>query len=218
MKIKEVAHTIEGIYYSGRPTVSKKMDVRDFMMLARMAHGTIMRRIYYEERQAGNLYGCYFSDQFEDRKFKLEGKGNRRFFIIEDEERNSEKSGVYRLPYALGIFLIEPVTEDGEDEHPDIIRSEAGAEWLYTGAAFQGQTFWSPRGKKIMVYNLNKCYEEVNVVGIWNDSDIDIPTDVAFDIVVLVLRESLKTITIPVDRTNDDDPNTKNIKSALNTP
>lgn len=217
MRIKTIAQAIQELYYNGRPTVSKRLDKRDFLQFAKMAHGSIMRKMYYEERQL-RQHNWYFGDQLEEKKFDLSEPNSKRerTITIKSDKKEDGLNGVLKLPHGLGIFVIKPVCEDGDC--PDIIRSEPGSEWLYTGKAFEGQVFWSQRSSKVVIFNLDTCIKEVEVIGIWNDDDIDIPSDVAFDIVLMVMSLTLKVINVPVDRNNDEDPNTKAIKSVLSTP
>lgn len=215
MNIKDIAQVIEELYYNGRATVSKKLDMRDFLMLARMANGTIMRKLYYEEKQNGQ-HNWFFGSQVFEKEFKVSepNKKGVRFITIKegDEFSDDARLGVIRMPHDSGILLIQDVDGDGDD----IARSEPGSDWLYTGPAFDSKPFWTRRGDRIALHNIDDCVTTVEVIGIFDDKDMDIPYDVAFDIVLQVMSLALKVINVPVDKTNDDDPNTQMIKKQLN--
>jgi hypothetical protein len=66
-----------------------------------------------------------------------------------------------------------------------------------------------------MVNNLDEKYTDVEVLAIVSDDEMDIPIDVAFDVVNATLGTALKAKGYPVDKTNDADPNPKVIMNKL---
>lgn len=211
-----IAAVCESVFYAGRPKSSKKLDREDFKQMARMANGSIMRRLYYEERENRQQF-WFFSDQLMTKTFKLSKpdlKGRREIVLQGDEEKKAF-DGIIRLPNGLAIYEVSPV---GDCPCPHIARAEPGSEWLYCGKDYEGLPHWTQKGKKIVAYQLDECIEELEILGIFNDDDLEVPFDIAFDIVNAVLGVSLKVAGFPVDKTNNADPNLLTIKSRLAEP
>jgi hypothetical protein len=209
-----IAAVCEEVYYAGRPKSGRKLMLQDFRELVRMANGTIMRKLYFEERQLRGQF-WFFSDQLELREFEVgdpDAKGRREIVIREEDKERKLFDGVLRLPNGLGIYEVSPV---GDCLCGMIARAEPGTEWLYCGKAYEDMQRWSPRGKKIVLYNLPKCVEKVEVLAVWNDEDLEIPYDIAFDIVNAVLGLTLKTAGFPIDKSNNADPNLIEMKHKL---
>jgi hypothetical protein len=94
MKITWIAEVIQSIYYDGRPKADRRLSEEDFLQMARMVHGDLMRKMYYELRQTGNQH-FYFGAQLRELKYKLEGKGKKRYIELEEE--------LMRVPDGLAI-------------------------------------------------------------------------------------------------------------------
>lgn len=219
MKTSFIGAVIESVFYAGRPKVDKRLDRDDFIQLAKMAAGTIMRKLYYEERQNAQHY-WFFSADILTKEFELgkaDSKG-RREIVIKSADSKNLFSSVVRLPNGMGIFSIRPTGDIPENVPDHIARAEPGSEWLYRGRAYEGKPFWIPKGERVVFFNLDDCIKKVEVDGIFNLDDLDIPIDIAFDVVNAVLGLTLKVAGFPIDKTNNNDPNLLNIKSKLSNP
>lgn len=213
MTIQLLAAVLQELYYNGRPNISKRLDERDFVQLVKMAAGSMMRKLYYEEKREGRHYS-FCGAQAEPRVFELTDKdaNGRRYITIYDTDEVEGTSGVLRLPHDSGILLITAV---GDYPGIEIARSEAGSDWLYSGKEFEGQAFWTLSGKRVRFRNLPDCVKKVEVDGVWDDAQMNIPTDIAFDMLIMILGPILKLIDVPVDKTNNDDPNVQMIRQKL---
>jgi hypothetical protein len=188
MNIEIIAAAIEAVFYSGRVKAERKLDRLDFLELAKMAHAGLMRKLYFENRELEISTGLYFGDQIETREFELgepDSKG-RRVFDLE------EHADTIRLPNGLGIFSISPASEKDCGCSGKFMPAEAGSEWLYCGKDFAGVLFFIKKGRKIYLYNAPDCLTKVEVDGIFNDENVEIPDDIAFDVVNLVLGTTLQ--------------------------
>lgn len=209
IKLSWVAEIILQIYYTGRPKADKKLRIEYFEQLVKMANASIMRKIYFDLRDKGEVFD-YFGFQLEQKEFTLPDKDRRgrRVLIFDDNE------GVLRLPKGLGIFDIFPVTDD-PSVPTKIHYVGAGTNELWSGPDFDDLMKYENRGKKITFYNVPDCVKTVEVDGIFNDVDLEVPFDVVIDIINIVLVETLKTINQPIDKTDDGDPNLITVKSKL---
>lgn len=215
MNIEIIGAAIEAVYYAGRPKVDKKMTRKDFVQLARMANGTIMRSLYFKFTESGENIYLYFAEQIDTREFevgKADSRGRRSF----DLEKNKD---IFRLPNGVGIFSISATGDEDCACEGNFRPAEVGSEWLYcNNPDYSGVKFHIKKGNKIYLYNAPKCMNKVEVDGIFNDDKIDIPEDIAFDIVNAVLSTVLQTAGFPIDKTDDNNPNVTTIKKALAEP
>jgi hypothetical protein len=214
MKIIVIAAVCESVYYNGRiKTGSRKLDIDDFEQLAIAAHGSIMRKLYYDLKKAGGE-ALYFSDSIDYKTFKVKTRGKDKYFEIEEQLVN--------MPYGMSIFGIFPVNEKGVRTDKDIrfLKAQYGQDWLYDGEDFDDVPFYIKKGKRVWLYNCDflKQDEEVEVEGLFNEDDIDIPNDVAFEVINTILGTTLKVAGFPIDPTNDNNPNSLEIRKKLADP
>lgn len=124
MKIDSIAAAIESIFYSGRPKVDTKLDRADFLMLARMAHGQIMRLLFREQNMMGEAI-AYYSQHVDRREYQIgePDKRGRRFVRLDEDEETT----LLKLPKGLGVWAVSPVVE-GKCDCDDFRRVYGGAE------------------------------------------------------------------------------------------
>lgn len=212
MKIASVAAALESLYYNGRVKVDKKLDRADFIVLVRMAHGNVLRVLFKEQVAYGEILAYY--SQHVDRRIYPVGdadKKGRRYVQLD----TGDDSGVLKLPRGLGIWGVAPVTADKCDCE-DFVRGLAGIDWLLCGPDFEGMQWFTVLGNRLELHGAPECLKEVEVVGIHSDEEIDIPYDIAFDIINMVMNVSFKTKGYPVDKTDNANPNVEEINRRLN--
>lgn len=171
-----------------------------------------MRKLYYELRQLDGEV-LYFAEAIDTKEYKVKVRGKDKYIELDDD--------IINLPYGFGIFGVYPL--DSEGSHPvcqRVQKAQAGADWLYCGSDFDGASFYIKKGKRIFFYNMSCMNEDdkVEVEALYNDDDIDVPKDIAFDIINAVLGVSLKTVGFPIDQTNDKNPNVVEVKRRLAEP
>lgn len=208
-KLSWIAEVILNIYYAGRVKADKKLVIEDFEQLVKMANATIMRKIYFELKALNEEF-FYFGFQLQQKTFKLPPKDNRGRRVLKFEENQ----GVMRLPKGLGIFDIYPVSDD-ETIGNKIYPVEPGTNTLFTGPDFDDIMKFENRGSKVTFYNVPDCVKEVEIDGIHNEEDLEVPLDSAIDIINIVLATTLKSLATPIDKTNDGDPNLLTVKQQL---
>lgn len=209
MNIQIIADVIESIYYNGRPKSDAKMDVRDFRQLAQMAHGNIMRQLFEQQQKRSRNNSALYFGQHIDRKVYKVGKPDRkgrRYVELEN------KDNYLRLPEGAGVFAVMPV---GDCDCDDFRKATAGQEWLLCGPDFDDMQWFALIGDKIELHGAPECLKEVEVVGITSDEEVDIPKDVAFDIVNMVCGLVLKVAGFPIDKTINQNPAATDIEKRL---
>jgi hypothetical protein len=205
MTARFLATTILEVYSNGHVKEgSKKLEYEDFLQLVYMAKGTLLYDIFQQEALHGltptissmlNLYPL---------KVEKDDKG-RKFVELPGE--------VVTLPDSSGVYSIVPVYTDNINSCSPIIPSEAGSEWAICRDD-SGTMYYILYGKITRFYNMPDNVTEVEATLILNDEDSDIPYNLAFKIASLIWREVLRTIALPIDKTNDGNPN---IDDALKT-
>jgi hypothetical protein len=209
IRIERVAALIESIYYNGRVKSEKKLDFKDFLEHARYAHGAIMRKLYYEMKNAGEKPVTYFSQVAELRTYDVseaDARGRRRVEI----------ENALVLPRGLGIISVDSAADEKCDVH--FHQTKAGSDWLYQGAEYEDTPMYSLRSGGVVLRGAPDGLKQVEVLAVLNDTEIDIPLDVAFDIVNSVLGVDLKVAGFPVDKTTDQNPNVVTVKQRLAQP
>lgn len=215
MKIEIIAAVCEAVYYNGRVKEgSRKLDRRDFVQLCKAANGTIMRKLYYELRRF-EAELLYFGDYVDTKTATVKKSGKEFYVELDDNTMN--------LPHGIGIFAVYPLTKDGDhtERCERIQKGQIGADWLYCGEDFDGIPFYIKKGKRIFIYNYSclKEGEEVEIDGLFRDDlEMEIPDDIAFDVINAVLGLTLKVAGFPIDKSNDDDPNVIELRKRIAEP
>lgn len=209
MKLIELADLIQEVYNGGHVKEYRKMEEEDFQMLVRAANGSIMRRLW-EQRNQQDDAKYYFSDQIQTEEYEVppkDKKGRRKIEL---------KSDTVRLPKGQTIFGVRPGEDyTGDEFHP----TPAGSDWLYEGREeFEGVHYYRLKGTSVILYGCEDSIKKVEIDRIPDDADINIPNDIAWDILNEVLGLTLKVKGFPVDKTADDDPEVQRIRSRISEP
>lgn len=158
------------------------------------------------------IEAAYFGFQLDDPKVFDVGDADhrgRRIVKIEDS--------VMHLPRNLGVFNVAPYIDKGEPvEGTSKIRiMDSGSENLYIGPDFSDVWFAVIKSKRIELHHVPSEIKKVEVEGIFDTAEQKIPLDIAFDILNVVMGQSLKVAGFPVDKTNNADPNVIAYKNRL---
>lgn len=226
MTLEYIAAIIESNYYQGRVQDNDtKMDRDDFLQMARAANGTIMRQMWYNENQQGNP-NLYFADSIVTERFEITRKGRFRIARLDD-------GGAVKLPYASGIFRVSPAMTseipEGEDDFEDCgdygsdavyTRGEPGMEYTFGSASVLddlGEAFYVPIGNTLRLFGFEEA-KFIETDYIKNDEGLDVPEDVAWQILVAILPGVQKSALNLVDVTDDTNPNVTTFKKRIADP
>ena len=212
MNIINIADVINDVYSNGVVKSRHKIDRRDFIVLSRAAKGSVVRARYIQERQAGNI-SAFVGDQVKPAEFNT--KENDRGILTVDID--FEKNRIIKLPDGNGIIRITPINEDGKiDYDVNFSKAPAGSEFMYCTSSFlddTGELIYIAMSNEIRLFGSQAG--KVEMVYVADDDDVDIPTDVAWDIINDVLGIVLRVEGFPVDKTDDQNPNVQQINSKI---
>jgi hypothetical protein len=225
MTLEYISHIVESCYYNGSVQDNdKKLELEDFFEMCRAANGSVMRSMWYDEYQKGNV-NLYFASAIATDRFPIEKKGRYRVIVLPE-------GGAVKLPYAMGVMRVTPVMtgfdEDGEcgddgDEYDfeDVFhRGEPGMETSFGSTDLLediGERFYIPVGNTLRLFGDTVApFGEIDWIK--NDETLDIPESAAWIILNQVLGTVLKVVGFPLDPTNDGNPNVQTIKQKLADP
>lgn len=212
MNIGFVADVINDVYNNGVVKSRKKIDRRDFIVLSKAAKGSIARAHYLAERQSGTV-SAFVSDIVRAAEFKT--KRNGRGILIVDYD--PKVTLFVRLPDGNSIVRITPIDTEGKIDYKyNFTKAPAGSEWMYATEQFlndTGEIIYIQFANEIRLFGSET--DTVEMVYVADDDDVEIPTDIAWEIINDVLGIVLRVEGFPVDKTDDQNPNVQQINSKI---
>lgn len=217
MKLEVIADVLNGLYLNGVIRAKKKLDSRDFMQMAIAAHGAVIRKYYYDERQNGTVMS-FVSSNCRTLEFKVKKDSRQRTII----DMDMDDVRIARLPNGDGILRITPIYEGKRIEYEEsYIPGKAGSEVLYCTKKFLDDT-----GSKIYMFSADRIalYGSVDpvaveVLAIFYNEDAEISEEIAWDILVAIFNTFiLKVSDDRVNMNDDQNPVVRELKSKLTLP
>lgn len=212
MNILVIADVINDVYSNGIVKSRHKIDRRDFIVLSRAAKGSVMRAHYIAERQSGSV-SSFVADQVSPKEFNT--KKNERGILTVDIDFDVDR--IVKLPDGNGIIRITPINEEGTiDYSVNYSRAPAGSEFIFGTKAFledTGEAIYVAMSNEIRLFGNDA--EKVEMVYVSDNDEVDIPTDIAWEIINDVLGIVLRVEGFPVDKTDDQNPNVQQINSKI---
>lgn len=197
MKINTLSDVIFKYYNVGRPSATAQtLSKQDILQYCLMAFGNILRARYYEEKNLGEEGDPYssFSMDLQTREFPLAEEDPRGYRFADISNSN-----VFVLPRNAHI---RNVYAQGEKtcscSNQEIVQVRPGEESFYTDAEYSDFQFYVVKGQGLMTRNLPICAKTLSIDSIFQDKDMDVSYDIAFDIANAVLGVSLKVKGFPV--------------------
>lgn len=210
MRLDFLSAVLESVYYNGKPKSSKKLEREDFTQLAIAGTGNFMRTVYREEEGYASIY-TYFGNCLTQKQFEVTEDPNHRNIVFIDPP-------VIKLPHGMGVFSVTPIDNEGYiKEDAALTRLEAGADWLYTDTELDdlGEQTFTIKGNTLFLKNLLEETKKVEVEGIFIEDALDIPEDIAFQVMNYIFTKLIPTEGFPVDKTDDQNPNLIEYKKRL---
>lgn len=216
MRILVVADVLNELYNNGVVRSSHKLDSRDFLQMARAAKGSVIRRMYFEEKQNDSLYQ-FVAANVKEVEYATKEDDRGRLIVDFDYSQNS----IVRLPEGNGILRITAIDDKGKiDYSRNFTKGIAGSEYLYCTKEFLEDTaemIYIESSGQIRLYGAEGT-KFVEMLAVVDNDDADIPDDIVWAIWMAVLPMVFKVATMNVDMTDDNNPNVQMIKSKLTTP
>lgn len=182
------------LYSNGKPKANKQnLTKGDIAQEIKLQYANAMRQLAYQTRATMEGQDYYFvSPLLSIKVFELgapDARGGRRV--------DMSAWDVYRLPYNSHFTNVTPVAGDGcgDMKVENITQVNTGEENFYINdpdmAAFK---FYVVKGRGIVGYNIPPCVKKLEIEAtydITDDGGIDIPMDIAKDIIDQVLGINL---------------------------
>jgi hypothetical protein len=210
MTAEYVATVILSVYSNGHvKTGAKKLEYEDFLQMVYMAKGELLRARYEQDKLQGDVYNI--TSLLEE--YVLDVK-----MVRGNERRVDFPVDVVDLPGDIGVFTISPAFENHVSYCSPLSRVRPGAEWLYCGEGDIAS--FVPYSKYAKIFNLDSCVKKAHVRLIGNSEESEVPFDLAWGIAKEIWRQVFRTITLPIDKTADNNPNAieEIIKAKLSSP
>lgn len=197
MKINILAEVVWRFTNNGRPSATAQtLSKQDVLQYCLMTFGNILRARFYEEQKLGEEGDPYsaFSMDLQSREFDLAEEDCRGYRYAD-----MSKSSVFVLPKNAHIRNVYAVGEKTcSCGNQEISQVKPGEESFYTDAEYSDFQFFVVKGQGLLTRNLPICAKKLSVDSIFQDKDMDISYDLAFDIANAVLGVSLKVKGWPV--------------------
>lgn len=219
MNIIIVADVLNELYNNGIIRSSHKLDERDFLQMARAANGSVVRTLYYDEKQKSESVYHYVASCVKEKEYTVK-TGDRGRLLVDFDYANDK---IVRLPDGNGILRITPLSDDPKakiDYSRNFTKGIAGSEYLYCTDAFledTGEQIFVTISDQIRLFTATPPKKVEMLAVIFND-EMEIPDDIAWQIINYILVVMLKIIGIPVDTTDDSNPVVQAVKSKIATP
>jgi len=197
MKINTLADIVWKYYNVGRPSATAQtLSKQDILQYCLMAFGNILKARYYEEKalaEEGDPYSSFYMD-LQTREFPLADEDCRGY-----RSADMGSANVFVLPRNAHI---RNVYAQGDKtcscSNQEIVQIRPGEESFYTDGDYSDFQFYFVKGKTLVTRNLPICAKTLSVDSVFQDKDMEVNYDMAFDIANAVLGISLKIKGFPV--------------------
>jgi len=202
MRLDDLANIIWSAYNNGNPkSTSQLISQQKIVQFCKLGYANVMRELYMRYQNKNNDNENYFfSANLFRKKFPLgepTASGRRRVEF--------GKYYTIPLPENKDIFNVEGIGScDTSTIFSTITQVQPAEERFYLTPEFKGLSFFSKRGNGIDAYNFPLCINEVEVEGLWDSDELQVPNDIAFDIVKSVLALLLDTRKLPQNKVDDE--------------
>jgi hypothetical protein len=190
MILKQLGEVIWSFYNEGRASATNQtLKKADMLQYARTAYGNIMRQIYYAGKKMNDGNEYYFlSPALDIKNFVLSdanGVGMRR--------ADMSAFDLYRLPKNDHITNVYPVGQGcGTEDIGEITQVQPGEENFYLGPEFSDFMFYVVKGRGINTYHVPPCIKNVDIEAPYDNDNVDVSLDIAFDVANQVLGVALR--------------------------
>lgn len=197
--LRKVSEVLLNLYNNGRVKVTNiTLGEQDMLEHVSFAYANVMRNFWLamNKKNSGDEY-YFYASLLAPKKFTVsKWDGNARRIV------SMTGVPVIRMPENSHIFEVLPVGECGRTE-VGLSQVQPGEEKFYLEPEFSDVQFFSLRGDSLHVYNLPECVTDVEVTALYDDPEADVPNDICFDVIGMVMKTVFGVKNI--DRTKIDD-------------
>lgn len=216
MKIKHLTEVVWKFYSDGRPkATAQTLNKADIMQMCLLTFADQMRTQYIKSKAADEFNEAdyaFTSPILDIKRFKLSdanGVGMRRADMGEFD--------LMRLPKNAHFTNLYPVGSDCQgDLVGDITQVNPGEENFYLSPDFSSYQFFVVKGRGVNTYHVPPCIKEIDIETTYSSDDMDISTDLAYTVAMIVLGTAIKVNGVPIKLLdNNYSPQPREVKHKL---
>jgi hypothetical protein len=213
MELKQLAEVCWQLFDNGKPSATNQtLEQDDFEQLVFMESAYQLKMQMYQSRKDGDgnktdvIAGLLSTKQYPIGDANYQG---RRRATYTDEvmrlPRNSDVTNIYMVASNCDktvngeITQVQPSEENFYINNPDL----------------KFFKFFVQKGNNIDTYNIPPCVEAIEVERIYSSSDLDIPLDMAYEVMVNLFSVTLKARGFDPIEDNPVDGNRNNFRYQL---
>lgn len=205
MNLETISYIIEDLYYNGVVKSNSRQLTRNTILeYCKLGYANVMRNLWFTFKKQG----------FGNEQYFFTGSLTRKIFDLGEVDKNGRRCvdisnyPIIRLPKNMHIFSVRPINEINCNSDLEIATQVMPGEVnFYTNDTFNGYSFFCLVGNSIDCYNIPDCIKKVEVEAVWDNSNADIPNDIAADVIKYILIDLFKVKQISIDKIDDNNPN-----------
>lgn len=192
MILIQIAEVAFRWYQEGESDVKEQQfTLPDIGQMVRVSYANQMRNLYYANKKLNDGEEYYFTTPILSiQRFSLTEATARGERIADMKEFD-----LFRLPKNAHLANVYLVSENCSGTiGSQITQVSPSEENFYIGKPdFSHFMFYRPQGRKLLTFNIPPCVKEIEVETTYDVGDgLDIPMDIASDIVITILTTILK--------------------------
>lgn len=187
----------------------------DVIQYCRAAYGNINRQIYYASKKSNDGDESYFYSPALDIKTFTLSEPN----AVGMRRADMSAFDLYRLPHNKHIPNVYPVGQacETKDVGQITLLDNPGEENFYLGPEYEDFMFGVVKGRGVNTYHVPPCIKEVDIESTYDNDNVDVSLDIAFDVASQVLGVALRIPGYAGKETNNpyQSPQSLQLKRAL---
>jgi len=213
MKLKQISEVGWQLYDGGRPTATNQtLEQDDFQQLVYLQLADQAKMRFYESRKMGDGEKTDF----------IAPLLTSKKYPIEDADYQGRRSAVYneeviRLPRNSDVTNVYLVADNcTETVNGSLTQVQPGEENFYVNDPdMKSYLFFVQKGKRIDTYNVPPCVKQIEVERAFMEDELDVPLDVAYNMLVQILGVTLKVRGFVPVEDNSSDGNRNQLRYQL---
>lgn len=194
MLLKQAAEVIWNFYERSRPkSTNQSYSKEDIQQMCSLAAGNLFRQQYYSSKKQDE-YGR------PDYSFLSPLLSIQRFTLTEADIRGMRRADMgafdlYRLPknsHFTNLYLVSEGCGGDDNIEGTIPQVKPGEENFYIKPKFQFFKFYVVKGRGVNTYNFPPCVTAIDIETTFDNDNIDISFDIAYEVSIQVLGTTLR--------------------------
>lgn len=213
MKLSQLSEIGWQFYEGGRPSAANQtLEQDDFQQMVYLESAYQLKLRFYESRKSGEgektdfIAGMLSSKQYDLSDATYQGKRSATY-----------KDEIMRLPKNSDVTNVYMVASNcTETVNGQLTQVQPGEENFYIGDSdLKFYKFFVQKGDRIDTYNVPPCVDKIEVERIYLTDELDIPLDIAYEVITTVLGVTLKVRGFIPTEDNPADGNRNQLRYQL---